>query len=367
MVGLGCLTRYAFGWLILPVGIWISLYGGRNRSKLMLAAAGAFCVLVGPWIVRNYVVSGTPFGTAGYAVYQGTSLFPGDQLPRTLVPSFSGLSTQDFGRKFWINAREIVANEIPRLGGSWVIGLFMVGLLLPFRNLTRVRIRYWLLFCFVTLFVVEAFGRTGLEADSPLISSDNLLVLLAPLIFVYGVSLFFTLIEPLTVAEPGGRWPVWTLFGVLACAPFLVSFLAPRASPVAYPPYYPPWTMAKCGLVDRQALVMADIPWAVAWYGNRQSVWLTLKHRGQLDDKASNDFYAVNRLKAVTALYLTAKTLKTVETSAIWQWANNVEPARDWVSFALGTYLKGEVPDGFPLRVAPEGLGPEIFLTDSER
>ncbi|MEI9865904.1 MAG: hypothetical protein WDN00_15410 [Limisphaerales bacterium] len=30
-----------------------------------------------PWIIRNEVVSGTAFGTAGYAVAEGTSVFPG--------------------------------------------------------------------------------------------------------------------------------------------------------------------------------------------------------------------------------------------------------------------------------------------------
>ena len=32
----------------------------------------AFALVLAPWIVRNEVVSGTPFGTAGYAVVEGT-------------------------------------------------------------------------------------------------------------------------------------------------------------------------------------------------------------------------------------------------------------------------------------------------------
>ena len=39
----------------------------------------------------------------------------------------------------------------------------------------------------------------------------------------------------------------------------------------------------------------------------------------------------------------------------------------DWSSFVLGIYIRGEVPEGFPLRNAPRGLEAEIFLTDSER
>jgi len=33
----------------------------------------------------------------------------------------------------------------------------------------------------------------------------------------------------------------------------------------------------------------------------------------------------------------------------------------------LRTFLKSEVPTGFPLQRAPQGLLPELFLTDSER
>ena len=48
-------------------------------------------------------------------------------------------------------------------------------------------------------------------------------------------------------------------------------------------------------------LMMSDVPWAVAWYGQRQCVWLTLN--------AQDDFFAINdNLKAVQALYLTPLT-----------------------------------------------------------
>ena len=39
----------------------------------------------------------------------------------------------------------------------------------------------------------------------------------------------------------------------------------------------------------------------------------------------------------------------------------------DWEQFVLTTFLKSEVPTGFPLKRAPNGLFPELFLTDSER
>ncbi|MBN2506979.1 MAG: hypothetical protein JXQ71_09825 [Verrucomicrobia bacterium] len=365
LVAAGCLGRYAFGWLILPVGLWMALVGGQHRIRLCGTAAAVFFLVITPWLVRNWAVSGSLFGTAGYAIYQDTAQFTGDQLERTLAPSFLGWSTADWVRKALANARAMVAGELPSLGGSWVIGLFWVGLLVPFRSPTRSRIRYWLLFCFVTLFVVQAFGGGVRTADSAAGDAESLLILLAPLIFVYGVSLFVTLAGQLPVAD-GGRRLLWSAFVVFACAPLGFRFLSPRSSAVAYPPYYPPWIMAKSRHVPPNGLVVTDMPWAMAWYGHRQSVWLPLKHRGDPNDKVRDDFYAVHSRKPVAALYLTGITLKTIDTSALEQWAASKGEPRDWTGFAVGTFLRGEVPTGFPLRFAPEGLGAELFLTDSE-
>lgn len=366
LVGLGCLTRYAFGWLMVVTALWILLYGGQRRARLAGVAAAVFCLVVAPWIARNWALSGTPFGTAGYVIYQQTPLFTGDQMERTLHPSFSGLSTDSFSRKFWTNAAEMIKQDLPQLGGSWIVGFFLAGLLVPFRSLTLSRLRYWLLACLALLFVVQAFGRAG-STESSVIRTDNLLILAAPLVFVYGASLVSTLTGQLRPAEPGTRWVWWIVLTALACAPLIVTFLAPRESPVVYPPYYPPWIAAKCRHVPPDGLVMSDVPAAVAWYGNRQSIWLTLKHQASPADKFADDFYEVHRRKPLSALYLSAKTTRSIDTTAIWQPGAPEIEAGDWARFVLGTYLRGEVPSGFPLRVAPEGLGPEIFLTDSER
>jgi len=39
---------------------------------------------------------------------------------------------------------------------------------------------------------------------------------------------------------------------------------------------------------------MSDIPWGVAWYGQRQSVWLTLKATADASDPGTHeDFLAI--------------------------------------------------------------------------
>jgi hypothetical protein len=166
-----------------------------------------------------------------------------------------------------------------------------------------------------------------------------------------------------------------SVFTLVAAVPLWFSLFRPVDSAVVYPPYYPPYIQEKAQATDEDALIMADIPWAVAWYGRRQSVWLSLKYADAVSPKYRNDFHALNgQGKSIGALYLSARTLKTMETRALGPWlrgegAENWEEAvSDWDTFVLlGAYLKHEVPTGFPLKRAPFGLLPELFLTETER
>ena len=74
LTGVGALTRYAFGWTIIPVALFLFFFSGQRRVLHTLAALGAFVVVLIPWVIRNYAVSGTPFGTAGFAFAEGTGL-----------------------------------------------------------------------------------------------------------------------------------------------------------------------------------------------------------------------------------------------------------------------------------------------------
>ncbi len=119
--------------------------------------------------------------------------------------------------------------------------------------------------------------------------------------------------------------------------------------------------------MPENGLIMSDLPWAMAWYGHRQSIWLPLQYKSRFDDKLAQDFHALNSRKPVNALYFSIKSMKALEPLALWRWIQGETQGQDWEDFLLGVLLKREVPAGFPLKVAPEGLGPEIFLTDSER
>ncbi len=365
MVGAGGLTRYSFAWLILPVMAFFALYFGQRRAMLCLSTLAAFLVVMGPWLMRNYDVGGTLFGTAGFAIYQETNPYPGNRLERSMPASFEqelknpGLN--QYVRKFLVQMSEIVENDLPKLGGSWVSAFFLVGLLVPFRSPALARLRVFVLLCLLVLVIVQALGRTHLSEDSPEVNSENLLVLLAPLVFMFGVGMYFVFLDQLALPLPQWRALVNGLFVFVACAPLAFALLPPRSVPFSYPPYFPPLIQETSKWMKENELMMSDMPWAVAWYGNRRCVWVTLD-AGATPRKS--DFFAINDFqKPIQGLYLTQLTMNAQFLSQMLkgqEWA--------WGRFVLESLLRTNVPAGFPLKQAPSGFLPDqLFLSDRVR
>ena len=357
LTGLGLLTRYSFGWVIVPVVIYLALFGGPRRSGLAVVAFLTFASVVVPWIARNLAVSGTFFGTAGYAVVEGTAAFPGSRLMQSLNPDLTAAYwVMPYLRKFLENARNLFQGDLLRLGGGWLGILFFVGLLLRLTGAGARRMRYFTLACLGVFLIAQALGRTQLSTISPEINSENLLVLLTPLVLIFGVAAFLKLIDQMDLPSLQMRSWVIGLLALLASLPLILTLLPPKISPVAYPPYYPPEIQKISGWMRPDELMMSDIPWAVAWYGQRQCTWTTLN--------AKSDFFALNDnlTKPVRALYLTLVTLDGKLFSECLQGG-----VASWGNFVLKSVAANDIPPGFPLRVAPTGLTTGLFLTDRQR
>ncbi len=352
LVGLGGLTRYAFAWLVVPVVLYLAIFVAPRRASLCLAVLAAFLVVMAPWITRNVLACGLPFGTATFAAAESSVTFPEDRLQRSLTPNLRAVSVADFKAKLLVNSRQVVDTDLPKLGGSWVSAFFLVGLLVPFRSVALSRLRWFLLLSLGVFALVQALGRTALSAESPEINSENMLVLLAPLVCLFGAGLLFQLVENLAPPFSPARRAILSLFCLAACLPLLQRLLPPHVSPVAYPPYYPPLIQRVSAWFKPDELIMSDMPWAVAWYGRRCSMLLTLDWEKDLVDFS-------NRHKPIKGLYLTPLTTDTPFLSKWLQGENRS---------LMGIFVRREVPTGFPLRHAPNDLFPDqLLLTDYER
>ena len=68
---------------------------------------------------------------------------------------------------------------------------------------------------------------------------------------------------------------------MLAAIPFLLSvmpmaraFTDPPKQPVIFPPFYPPIIAQLGDWYDQKDIICTDMPWATAWYADRNSLWL---------------------------------------------------------------------------------------------
>jgi hypothetical protein len=357
LTGLGMLTRYSFGWVIIPVFIFFVLFGRTRKNELAAIAVLVAGLTVTPWLVRNYLVSGTLFGTAGYAVVEGTFAFPGSRLMQSLSPDMtSAYWLRPYLVKLAVNLRSILQDDLPRLGGGWIGILFLAGLLLGLRNVVARRLRYFTMICLGVFMVVTALGRTQWSLVEGDMTTENLLVLLTPLVIIFGVAFFLTLLNQMNVPSLEMRYIVVGLVMILACLQFILTLLPPRVPPIAYPPYYPPDIQKFSAWMGPDELVMSDVPWAVAWYGGRQCTWTTINC--QYEFVQLNDF-----IKPVSALYLTLNALDGKLLTECVQGSPD-----NWSNFGYKTIAYNQIPNHFPLKQFPlESFLSGLFITDHQR
>ena len=366
LLGFMLMAARLMNWVAVPgyTAIMVTILFSASLILLGLgfAALLGFAPVMAPWLMRNHELSGRLFGVAGLAVHQATDRFPGDRVERLLDPEnkfthedLRQVSLDEHWAKLGDNLPGILQNDLPRLGGSWLAAFFLVGLLVPFRNPGLGRLRIFVLLSLGALTVMQAVARTHLATLAPDVNSENLLVVLAPLVIIFGTGLFVLLLDQLELPPFGARGTVIGFFLLVACAPMLFTLGGTPRSPLVYPPYHPQVIQERAGWLGERELMMSDMPWAVAWYGRRDCVWLP--------SNVGEGFLAVHRVRPVAALYLTALTLDQKLVSDLLQ---GDDPA--WGEFAANAVVKREIPEGFPLKFAfAEGFPYQLFLADRER
>ncbi len=180
-------------------------------------------------------------------------------------------------------------------------------------------------------------------------------MLLTPLVVIFGVAFFLTLLNQMNAPSVQVRYAVVVVMVALARQPFVMTLLPPRVSPVAYPPYYPPEMQKFASWMHPDELMMSDIPWAVAWYGGRQCTLLTINSQYEF-------FQFYDYAKHVDALYLTLNTLDEKLFTECLQGTPD-----SWGSFIFKTVAANQIPEKFPLKAVPTGVVSGIFMTDRQR
>ncbi len=294
------------GWLI------FALLAFPPRGLAGLVGLAAALVIVGPWLVRNHSVSGSPFGLSIYAaVAQGT---PEEGYMRSMegTPPLSGAILASRAKT---NASEQVERLFSFLGMNLAAGAFFLALLHPFRSKVTSVLRWGI----ILMWVGAVIGMSLFGIQGP-ISSNQLHVLFIPLFVLYGVAFLLVLWSRLEIGYPLLRIAFITAVMLLCAIPLLATLFAGKGAAIQWPPYVPPFIAVLGDWFTEDEVIASDMPWAVAWYAQRRSLLLpeTVKSFNEIND--------YRRLGApVSGLYLTPVTGNLRLFSEIYK-----GPYRDW-------------------------------------
>ena len=355
IIGVAFLTKYTAGWLLLPACIlaW-RMWGAARGGWVALGMTAMFLIPAAPWMARNYWMCNNPFGLATTGIYEKVPSLIRENLQRSLEPNFAAATFKMIAMKTGINAREIWTESPWTSGGGIVMAFFAAALFYRFRRLPVNRFKWFTVGAAAVFFLATCI--LGLQPRPPnsLAQEGNLLVLLIPLITMYGTAFFFTILDRLQIFIPLWRGAVVGLFIAATAIPTGLRLIGQPADRYAYPPYHPPKIAEAAGYLNANEFMVSDQPWAIAWYGDRRCIWIPMQ-REQL--------YRINDLhQHIAALLLTPITLNRRFFSEIiqdewWPWADILR------------LLK--IPRDFPLK---EAIPPErfeginmLFLCDRKR
>lgn len=334
VLGLACLTRLHLLILVVPLLVFLLLVPQGNKLIVVPLALIVLGMTV-PWFLHLYHLSGSWVGSNVPLLHYGTDGFDGNQVYCTLgAPNYEQLFKDVAGKEF-TGFTWTFAHGWDLLGTNALVILFFTSILHNFKRGKAQAFRWLILGMGLCLIAANNFAVPKPTALDPW----NTLVILLPGIIVVGSAYFFILVDRLHLE-------LWLLHNAITVAmlilialPMIGVLLDARGNRV-YPPYVPASLRAMGDYVQKDEWITADMPWAVAWYGDRSSVWLpdTLADFNEIYDD-----YNESGLLLITPVLL--GTPATTFTSGEY---------KEWYPFISG----GALPAHFPLDArAPAGTG----------
>jgi 4-amino-4-deoxy-L-arabinose transferase-like glycosyltransferase len=341
--GLAILTRYAAVALLPGVALFIGWQFGRRAWRWAAVHAAIALLVIAPWLARNTLVSGNPFGLALHTALYDSRLSEGDQLERTVEPSRLGLvpAARALQIKWMSRMAELSDRRLREYGNGWLFPLFLSAFFFRFSR-REVHALRWC--AALSLFLMTLLA--GVFSDSVF----RLLNIFWPVVIVYGMAFFLLLLDRLRLGLRLLEIGVTGVVLFFTALPLIFALLPPRTG-VPYPPYYPPFIRHVSDLLEPHEVMCTDMPWAVAWYGNRAAIHLP---------PSLDQFYRLNDYyQRISGLYLTTLTRDRPYTRML-----KTHPTyRTWFPI-----LEMRVPSDFPLSHGFQlNNFDQMFLTDRPR
>lgn len=265
MLGLMTLAHGLAVWIFLGWLIFSSLYF-RPRGLVSLAALAAFVLVVSPWLVRNFQVSGNPFGLSIYDAFYESK--PEETFLRGMDISIRNSGTSLQG-KFRVNIQRQFELIGSYLGLNIVAAAFFLSIFHPFRN----RQTFMFKWCIVSMWFCAVIGMAFFKPTDA-VSENQFHVLFIPLFAAYGLAFLFVLWNRLNYSAGILRTIFISVLLFLTAVPMLLRLFANDPMRMQWPPYAPPIIGFLGDMYDENEIISSDMPWAVSWYARRSSLLL---------------------------------------------------------------------------------------------
>jgi hypothetical protein len=287
------LTIFIFIGALVFVGLYFRPFG--RAAAIML---GIFLVVYSPWMVRNYRVCGSPVGLGWYSgLFQirGTE----SAVMRSMDPPLQGVSPTVFRGKVQNQTIGQLGDLTRLLGGIVVAPAFFLALLHLFRRRETGDFRW----CVLLMWLAALLGMSIFGLDGLAIDANNLHLLFVPLMTFYGFAFVLVLWSRLEINIRILRIAFLTLIFIvssLASIGTLWELHSSAKGRVQWPPYVPPYIAILADWTTPREMITSDMPWAVAWYADRTSLWIPQSIRAFIE---LNDYNVLQ--KPIVGMYLT--------------------------------------------------------------
>ena len=351
--GLLALSHALTLWIFFAAAIFAAFFF-RPRGWAAAVMLGTCAVLYLPWLIRTLVVCGNPGGVAIYSLFTGVVHTEWGWMRQLNFDPGVGL-LGSFRDKLTAGLTSQTANLFEYFGSSVVALMFFISLLYPFKKAETAAMRWIILAMWGgALFGMCFYGIS----DEQGVAANQLHLIFIPLMTCYGLAYLLVHWNRLGISFPFARAGFLTLLYLLCALPmiFATPWLSPPKPLVRWPPYMPGLIGVLNDWMRPEEITATDMPWAVAWYADRRSLWLpeTIKTFSDL-----NDYQTLGG--PVNAVYLTPVSgtdnkLRDIVRGEYKDWAPVIQ--------------RTQILEKFPLKWNTVTLGLDnecLFLSDYNR
>ncbi|MFZ4483721.1 MAG: hypothetical protein ACOYOL_07055 [Chthoniobacterales bacterium] len=265
LLGVMTLTQPVCAWIFFGFLAFVFAFF-RPRAVSSLLVFFVFASVIAPWLIRNYLVTGNPFGLSFYSILEGTGsselTFMSNLQPDMTV--FGSVKAKLRGGL--IGQME---NLFSYLGYNAAATAFFFALLHIFRRSTANLLRWG----FVFMWASATIGM-ALFAPTSAVSANQLHMLLLPGFIAFGMAFLLVLWSRMNLGFAPARFAFIFAVFVFSALPMGINLLTTPPTRINWPPYVPPLINSISRWMEPGEVLCSDMPWATAWYGGRLSLLL---------------------------------------------------------------------------------------------